>query len=110
MVSADDGLHAEPYLQVWGAEDALRAGQRAERAWLLARAAQRSAATSLDHSAASHERAAGAYDQAAARNNPGADEYRRHAARHREFAQQDRLMARRLRHMADDGPMGFAGL
>ncbi|MCV7089502.1 hypothetical protein [Mycobacterium interjectum] len=110
MVSADNGLQAEPDLEVWGAEDALRAGQRAEHAWLLARAAQRSAANSLDHSAASHERTADVYDEAAERNNPGAGEYRQHAARHREFAQEDRLMAQRLRQMADAGPMGLTDL
>ncbi len=110
MLSADNGLQAEPDLQVWSAQDALRAGERAAHAWLLARAAQRSAANSLDNSADSHERTANAYDETAERNTVGGDEYRQHAAIHREFAREDRQMAQRLRHMADVGPMGFAGL
>jgi hypothetical protein len=110
MVSADNGLQAEPDLQVWGANDALRTGQRAERAWRLARAAQRSAARSFDHSADSHERTADAYEEAVKHGGRQGDECRQHAARHREFAREDRLMARRLRRMADTGPMGFAGL
>lgn len=110
MTSADNGLQAEPDLQVWGAEDAFRSGQRAESAWLLARAAQRSAATSLDHSADSHERTAHAYDEAAGHEGRHCDECREHAAIHRAFAREDRRMAERLRQMAEAGPMGFARL
>lgn len=110
MASTDNGLQAEPDLQVWCADDAFRAGQRADRAWLLARAAQRSAATSFDHSATSHERTADAYDEAVKHGGRQGDECREHAARHREYAQDDRRMAQRLRRMADIGPMGFAGL
>ncbi len=107
MVSAGNGLQAEPDLQVWGAEDALRTGRRAEHAWLLARAAQRSAANSLDNSADSHERTAHAYDEVAKYGDEREHEYQEHAARHREFAQADRQMAQRLRQMADVDPMGF---
>ncbi len=111
-MSADNGLQAEPDLQVWDAVDAFRTGQRAERAWLLARAAQRSAAKSLDCSADSHERTANAYDEAAERNTIASesDEYREHAAVHREFAREDRQIAERLRRMAEVGPMGFGVL
>ncbi|HTY30087.1 hypothetical protein [Mycobacterium sp.] len=110
MVRPDNGLQAEPDLQVWAAVDAFRTGQRAERAWLLARAAQRSAAKSLDNSADSHERTANAYDEAAEHNSLASDEYRQHAAHHRKFAREDRRMAKRLRRMADVGPMGFGEL
>ncbi len=110
MISADNGLQAEPDLQVWDANDALRTGQRAERAWRLARAAQRSAAKSFDHSAESHERTADAYDEAVKHGGRQGDECRAHAAIHRAFAWEDRRMAQRLRQMADVGPMGFAGL
>ncbi len=110
MSSADNGLQAEPDLQVWDANDAFRTGQRVERAWLLARAAQRSAARSLDDSADSHERTADGYDKAVKHGGLQWDECREHAAIHRAFAREDRRMAQRLRQMADVGPMGFADL
>lgn len=110
MLRADNGLQAEPDLQVWSANDAFRTGERAERAWLLARAAQRSAADSLDDSADSHEHTADAYDEAVKQGGRHQDEYRDHAAIYRAFAREDRRMAQRLRRMADVGRMGFAGL
>lgn len=110
MNSAENGLQAAPDLQVWVADDAFRTGQRAERAWLLARAAQRSAAKSLDDSADSHERTADAYDEAVKHGGRQWDGYGEHAAIHRAFALEDRRMAQRLRQMADVGPMGFAAL
>jgi hypothetical protein len=107
MVDEFYGLMAEPDRRVWGAEQAFHAVRRAEQARQLARAAQRSAAHSLDNSADSHERTANAYDQAAEHRALREDEYREHAARHREFAEEDRRMAERLRRMADVGPTGF---
>ncbi|ORW85279.1 hypothetical protein AWB92_27730 [Mycobacterium sp. IEC1808] len=107
MVNVDNGLQAQSGPEAWGAEDALRAGRRAEQARRLARAAQRSAASSLDISADSHERTANAYDEAARRDGRRADEWRGRAVRHREYAAEDRRMAQRLRRMAESDPWGF---
>ncbi|OBI13065.1 hypothetical protein A5712_05950 [Mycobacterium sp. E2327] len=107
MVNTHNGFQAESGPGAWGAEDALRAGRRAEQARRLARAAQRSAASSLDISADSHDRTANAYDEAAWRDDRRADEWRGHAIRHREYAAEDRRMAQRLRRMADSDPWGF---
>jgi hypothetical protein len=84
-----------------GAEQAFRASQRAELARRDVRAAQRSAAASLDGSADSHERTANAYAEAAERGDRRKDDCLEHAARHRAFAQEDRQMAERLRRMAE---------
>ncbi|HUH70522.1 MAG TPA: hypothetical protein VLZ05_17675, partial [Mycobacterium sp.] len=52
----------------WGAVAALQVGERAERARLRARAAQRAAADSLDKSADSHDRTAKSYEELAKRS------------------------------------------
>lgn len=101
MVNADNGLLAQPDRPPWGAEQAILAIQRAERGRRQVMAAQRSAADSVDESAASHERTAKAYEKAAEHRDRPDDEYLQHAARHREFAQEDRQMAERLRRMAE---------
>ena len=108
MANAENGVPANPYPHVWGAEEAFRTGQRAEQARRDASSAQRSAAHSLDNSAASHDRTAKAYEEAAKHSVLAEDEYRQHAARHREYARDDRLMAVRLRRMAEDGWTGNA--
>jgi hypothetical protein len=108
MVSADNGRQAGPYPRLW-AEEAFRAVRRAEHAWQLARAAQRSAANSLDNSAASHERTANVYEKAAERGDLRRDERRERAARHRGFALEDRRIAERLRQMAAVGFVVFVG-
>ena len=100
MVNSYGGLQAEPDRRPWGAEEAWRAVQRAEQAGRKARASQRSAANSLDHSADSHERTAKVYEDAAEHGGLRKDEYLQHAARHREFAHEDRQMAERMRQLA----------
>jgi hypothetical protein len=104
MVYPSSGHEAEPVHQPWSAEAASRIGMRAEQAFLRARAAQRSAVTSLDQSANSQDRTAKAFEDAAEgeRREPRRDKYLAYAARHREFAQEDRAMADRLRRIASD--------
>jgi hypothetical protein len=101
MVNADNGFLAQPDRPPWGAEQAILAIQRAERGRRQVMAAQRSAADSVDESAASHERTAKAYEKAAEHRDRPDDEYLQHAARHHAFAQEDRQMAERLRRMAE---------
>ena len=110
LVNADNGLLAQPDRPPWTAEEAFVAIQRAEQARRQMRAAQRSAANSMDDSAASRERTAKAYEEAAEHRDLRDDEYLEHAARHREFAREDRLMPERLRRMAEINSIGNAAM
>lgn len=102
MVYPGVGPGAESVPQPWAAEQAFRAGARAEQAFRRARAAQRAAAISLDHSAASQDRTAQAFEGLAERErcDRQRDQYLAYAARHRASARDDREMACRLRQTA----------
>ena len=92
---------------LWAAGQALRAVQRAERVRDRVRVAQRSAADSLEKSAASQEQAAKVYEEAAEhRDSADREEYLEHAARHREFAREDRQMAQQMRQLAEPDSTG----
>ena len=95
-----DGV--ETIESTWITEQVILTRQRADRVWDRARAAQRSAADSLERSAQSHERVANSYE-ITAESSERPDKWRKHAACHREFAQEDHRMAERLRRMAGGG-------
>ena len=102
---SDHQAALDPYL--WAEGQAFRAVHRAEQARERVRVAQRSAADSLEKSAASQERAANVYEEAAEQRDPvDREECQEHAARHHAFAQEDRRIAQQLRRMAESDPAG----
>ena len=82
-------------------ERASHAVQQAELAQGRLRAAQLSAADSLDRSADSHERLVRVYEQVSELDDPvDREERQERAARHRMYAEDDHWIAQQLREMA----------
>jgi urocanate hydratase len=106
MADAAKAVVAECDAHWRATEEAAYVARRAEGLRQQVRAAQRSAADSLDRSAVSQDRAARIYEQLADNRERG-DEYSEHAARHRQFAREDRVMAQRLREMAESDSAGI---